>query len=92
MGAACLPAGEMNGTRVLYQANSQGDKQASAIVGIKDKRCALRVMTVKLRNRAGISRSRSKFNELLKQTRRFSVSPRSPTRSWKFVSACSESS
>lgn len=32
----------MNGARVLHEANSQGDKQASEIVGIKDKRRTMR--------------------------------------------------
>lgn len=54
---------EMNGTRVLHQANSQGDKQASAIARIMDKRRVTGVMTAKLRNRAPRN---SKFNELLK--------------------------
>lgn len=54
---------EMNGTRVLHQANSQGDKQASAIARIMDKRRVTGVMTAKLRNRAPRN---SEFNELLK--------------------------
>lgn len=33
---------KMNGARVLHEANSQGDKQASEIVGIKDKRRTMR--------------------------------------------------